>query len=365
MRLYSTQVARALAAILVVVAHDYNHPLEDHLLAAARIGRFGVVLFFVISGFIMVHTTGSGAFDPAAFLKRRIVRIVPYYWLVTLAVAGVALLAPSLLKTTVYSTSHLVLSLLFIPHVDPVGSTDPILKLGWTLNYEMFFYVVFALLFAFGAWTRMIAITVVFAAVAAYGLLVYGEQEALPRFNGSGIGFPLYSDAIILAFALGGLLGCARLSGRLAPARGTGLLLVSVAVGLLALALVVEPGERGGLATNAALTLASGLIVAGGLAFEPEARDFRLGRLLGDASFSIYLTHMYWIGLCWAVASRLGIGTGPYFAVAVSGAIVGGVVAYRLVERPLLRLVGGDRPKRRAPFPAGPEPARAVVAEKA
>src|SRR5690349_10997415 len=99
--LNNVQALRALAAMLVVLGHlqplfETVHPA----LAWVGLGRCGVDLFFVISGFIMVHTTRAGDTSPGAFAIRRLVRILPLYWAVTLAVFAVALVAPSLVQAS-------------------------------------------------------------------------------------------------------------------------------------------------------------------------------------------------------------------------------------------------------------------------
>jgi exopolysaccharide production protein ExoZ len=108
-------------------------------------GGGGVDIFFVISGFIMVYTTQSHHVGPFSFFVNRVVRIVPIYWLLTLAVFTLAVIAPHLLGATRAAPSELLKSLLFIPFAKSNGAVQPILFLGWTLNYEMFFYMLFAL----------------------------------------------------------------------------------------------------------------------------------------------------------------------------------------------------------------------------
>src|SRR5687768_6729717 len=138
----SIQYLRGLAAILVLASHALLYPLLEHDLAYGRLGWLGVILFFVISGFIMVAVTGEGKFSASDFLRRRFIRIVPMYGAATLLAAALALFAPQLFKTTVYDGAELVMSLLFIPFYNPVsGGIHPLYKLGWTLNYEIFFYV--------------------------------------------------------------------------------------------------------------------------------------------------------------------------------------------------------------------------------
>jgi exopolysaccharide production protein ExoZ len=103
--------------------------------------------FFVISGFIMCFITRDNA---DGFLKMRLIRIVPIYWLCTLALVSfmfrLAVFKPALWLTTPVSRTEEPLwayagrSLLFLP-----SEKFPILGVGWTLNFEMYFYIVFAL----------------------------------------------------------------------------------------------------------------------------------------------------------------------------------------------------------------------------
>ena len=101
-------------------------------------------MFFVISGFIMTMIAGDGTFRPGRFLSRRALRIVPAYWAATFMVAALALALPNQFRTTVPTIEGLIKSLLFIPSLNPKA---PLLALGWTLDFEAFFYVVFASLF--------------------------------------------------------------------------------------------------------------------------------------------------------------------------------------------------------------------------
>jgi exopolysaccharide production protein ExoZ len=102
-------------------------------------------VFFVISGFIIAYI---GARSPDRFLTRRLVRIVPFYWTATLAVFGAAILAPHILRSTQADYLQLLCSLFFIPRETSHAAMAPTLILGWSLNYEMYFYLMFALALA-------------------------------------------------------------------------------------------------------------------------------------------------------------------------------------------------------------------------
>ena len=168
--LYGIQYLRALAALAVVVFHA-----AERSGYAFAIGAAGVDVFFVISGFIMWVIADRRPLSPGRFLADRIRRIVPVYWLATgVMVAGaLAGLFPNLVLTV----EHVVASLAFVPARSPsTGALWPVLVQGWTLNYEMFFYLVFAASLVLPARLRLPAMATVFAALVATGLSASVEE---------------------------------------------------------------------------------------------------------------------------------------------------------------------------------------------
>src|SRR5262245_34357477 len=185
-RLDSVQALRAIAAVVVVCNH----------IPAIQNGAYGVDLFFVISGFIVCHVAAA---DPGRFMAKRLIRVLPVYWLCTIALFALAGFAPQLMGATRADWTELAKSLFFVPYLKGSGHVYPLLYLGWTLNYEMMFYLLFALslvvapkrpqwvavplllgLFALGQlvtfdsvplrfWTGPIVIEFVFG-IAAYGI---------------------------------------------------------------------------------------------------------------------------------------------------------------------------------------------------
>src|SRR5580658_5421280 len=137
--LLSIQALRALAATAVVAYHALQWGSGGF-----DVGRAGVDVFFVISGFIMWRVTSGRDVTPGAFLWRRVTRVAPLYWLTTLAVLAAALVWPGFLPEVRPGWRHLALSLAFIPHLDPRGLPFPTLPPGWTLDYEALFYLTFA-----------------------------------------------------------------------------------------------------------------------------------------------------------------------------------------------------------------------------
>jgi exopolysaccharide production protein ExoZ len=346
------QYLRGAAAILVLASHALLYPLVEHDLGFGRLGWLGVILFFVISGFIMVAVTGEGTFSARDFLRRRFVRIVPMYWAATLLAAALALLAPSLFKTTVFDGAAVIQSLLFIPfHNAASGGIHPLYKLGWTLNYEVFFYVCFALLAFLEAGRRVVVLTAAFTVLALLGL-VFSPEPAVPQF---------YTSFMPLAFCAGAWLGLATLRGGLQGLPSKAMF----AVAALSLAGLVEGFAvdrhglvEDGLAFIGFLGFASGLVLLA-IRAEPLLPRIRLLETIGDASYSIYLVHIYEVALLSGLAFRL---LDPhdlwadYFVAVVSviGGTLAGLVVYRWMEMPLLavmhRLWPSHRPRR--PLPA-------------
>lgn len=353
-RFISIQYLRGLAAILVLASHALLYPLLEHDLAYGRLGWLGVILFFVISGFIMVVVTGEGRFSAIGFLRRRFIRIVPMYWGATLLAAALALLAPQLFKTTVYDTGQLILSLLFVPFHNPVsGGIHPLYKLGWTLNYEVFFYVCFALLAFLGARARVIWLTAAFILLTVLGAWFH-PQAAIPQF---------YTSFMPLAFCAGAWLGLATLNGRAGALSRTGVYL-ALALAMLGLAegFAVDRGRlvEDGLAFAGFVVFASVLVL---LAVRLERNLPRIALLeqIGDASYSIYLVHIYEVAILAGLAFSLlnpadVVADYAVAAVSIAGGTVAGLLVYRFVERPVLHfangLLGGRRPAKIAEAPA-------------
>ena len=140
----NVQALRAVAALMVVWVHLQEMFPDSAFVSRLPSGYAGVDLFFVISGFIMVASTTSATTTAGTFIVKRYVRIAPLYYAFTALVVGIALLSPSLLKSSSSDPTDLVRSLAFIPFEKSPDRVYPTYYLGWSLNYEVFFYLVFA-----------------------------------------------------------------------------------------------------------------------------------------------------------------------------------------------------------------------------
>lgn len=146
--LTNIQVLRAFAALNVVFFHIiFNAKIYGHPIVFFKFldgwGSSGVDLFFVISGFVMIYIQHLKQKSPFEFFRDRVFRIVPTYWLFSIFIAILLIVAPSVFKEMVFSASWLFSSLFFISGV--TGQKGPIIFVGWTIEYEMLFYLLFAI----------------------------------------------------------------------------------------------------------------------------------------------------------------------------------------------------------------------------
>lgn len=330
---YSIQALRGLAASLVVIAHIFEHPMHGDPNGLVLTGRFGVEIFFVISGFVMTHVAGDAPFSPAAFAFRRTLRIVPLYWACSLLVFAVALVAPSLFKTTTADFKHLILSLFFIPSPDPQAPTDwrPLFKLGWTLNYEMFFYTGLLVLF----WCRrsLHRSIILTAALGALILLSFAipPKQSVPAF---------YANIALIPFLVGVWMAEFAAVFERIPRWGIVALLIASAISVAWFYQVPFRSLRD-LDGHLVMTLAASLLVATGLACENRFPRRGFLQMVGNCSYSLYLTHMFVVGAAWAVIGRLDLpemlewSFAPLIAAA---ALLGAYCSYRVIETPFNRL---------------------------
>jgi exopolysaccharide production protein ExoZ len=296
--LVQLQYLRAIAALMVVYFHAILQlaKVNPAIDATSFIyGETGVDIFFVLSGFVMWLTTSGRNMTSVDFARKRVKRIVPLYWLATLFSAAVALIAPSLLKSTAFDLPHLTASLLFMPWINPVDPTmiAPVIVPGWTLNYEMFFYFVFALLLPIREDYRLPALFGAFAAI----LIVC---HLLPETTAT----KFYGEPIILEFLGGVVLGWLYVQKLLLPQRWAWLLL---AVGFAFLFInedLVRPEDR-----YYAWGIPAVFIVYSAISIDFSKLPFiRWLNYLGDASYEIYITHAFTLAFLRIIANHFPIG---------------------------------------------------------
>jgi peptidoglycan/LPS O-acetylase OafA/YrhL len=338
-RLVGLQVLRFAAAFAVVLFHigsglqlKFGH--QSNMLG---MGAVGVDIFFVISGFIIAYTTDpkKGAWS---FSMRRIVRIVPLYWTLTIGIVAIAMIRPSLLNSTLVNGETLLKSLFFIPFAKTNGAVQPLLFLGWTLNYEMFFYAVYAVCIAMGLRGP------VPPAIVIVTLVIVGRFVTVDN-----IAWRFYTNPLILEFVFG-------ICVYLLHARFPRLFQTrtKVILGIFVASLFVRE-----LTPNLHWIFANGIpaavLVAATLSWRPRQTPMIVFVvLLGDASYSLYLSHPY---IVQALVAALPEGTGlvPQVGVGIAASVISiavSILLYRIIERPAQTLLNGWLGARKRNLPA-------------
>ncbi len=320
----SLQVLRAVAAISVFFFHFFLYLYLEFDLFGGNlfsVGAFGVDIFFVVSGFIICLASRNDT-SPVRFMQKRMSRILPLYYLLTLGIFAVALLAPHLLYSTTANTENLIKSLLFIPYAKENGLVQPLLFLGWTLNYEMFFYLVFALCMFAGRHRIFLVMAVIVA------LVIVGKVAAL-----ESVPAQFFTSGIMLNFAWGCLV-------YLAYERAPALLRLARPLWPLAAGIIlVQNVYPIGLPREIAFGLPSMILLAGLLTTPVgQGRVPQFFVLLGDASYSLYLIHPYILQALFKVlmpvlgVSWVSLGVAGVLACLVTAVV--SIYMFRWVERP-------------------------------
>jgi exopolysaccharide production protein ExoZ len=309
---YNTiQYLRAIAALSVAVLHWSGgvglRPLHG-----------GVDLFFVISGFVMVTSTHGRGMTFARFMTARIERIVPLYWIAT-AWAGLAMIGRGHWPTL----RDWVLSLLFVPHTSGLRttlSTVPILGPGWTLSYEMFFYLLFGATLFLKPKRQAVVLTALFAGL--FALHPFASGATASTFTGP----------LLFEFLAGSFIGWWSLRPRpILPLAWAAALLVA-GIGFGAAVHIFAPGTQRVIAFG----IPAVAIVIAAVASEHKigARPVKPLVFLGDASYAIYLFHV----LLWPLAPLVA---GSHAVVGLAVTIAGCCLIHVAIEKPLTKLVKG------------------------
>lgn len=305
----SIQYLRAIAAVCVIVAHA----------SGILVYQAGVDVFFVISGFIMWTITKRPQ-TPSAFLMNRLVRIIPLYWISTVLMAWHQH-APivAVLK-----------SMFFIPYFGAGSQIWPVLVQGWTLNYEVFFYLLIAASLLLPRTARLAAIIGVIALLSATSLLL------MPR----GAALMTYTNTLLVEFCFGIIIAEMRLSSLL-PSSLVGLALIGLASLLFGLpALDVLPGVDRFFVWG----VPSACVVLGMLALENGGWILRSRYLLlvGDASYAIYLFQSFLLKSLFRISADFPVPLQVIFVVVCVSAA--GLIISIWVEKPLIALLRSQRP---------------------
>ncbi len=318
-RFYGIQVLRGITALFIVLEH----------IRFLNCGAFGVDIFFCISGFMIMFSTQK---DTSHFLSKRLIRILPLYYLMTLGTFFLLLLFPNLFATSTPKIEYLVKSLLFLPFDIGDGAIQPLMRVGWTIQCEIFFY----LLFRFSLWISHRFRGLVCSLLLA-GFVLAARFFPAPSLFLSFYGAPVMLEFIlgILCFYLARLLYTAREKGKL-PAFCKWLAFLLI-FGIYLYFLITKPtvnilGFRRPLIWGipAALLVLAFFLLEFYVTFPPSMV------LLGNSSFSIYLLHYYPV----VFLDRKLFDFGSFSPASLAGVCVAlivsvllGLLSYELIER--------------------------------
>ena len=351
------QALRGVAALLVVVYHVLGsiflrYPGEPSVLNGffhlREFGVVGVDIFFVVSGFIMFHVYRTDFGKPGAawhFMSRRLACIVPLYWVLT-ACMVLVLLLPSAFSTLRFDFRHAVESFLFLPTRNSAGEIYPVLNVGWTLTYEMYFYVLFACLLGTSPRVALLVIAVVFC-----GSVAAGYWLAPDTLTGA-----MLCDDILIEFALGGFIAQRIATGR-GWSRRWATVAVLAAIVLFVIQIFAGPFHGGRLPGRGlpAFLLVAGLV---SLKMERGVTVPQWLKRLGDESYSLYLSHIITVAvffkLCDVLTATRWLSVDALIPAAVLVDVLGAHPGYALLERPMLRGTTRALQKRRRLANAGP-----------
>lgn len=310
------QALRAFAAINVVFLHviktasTYGQS-TDYLSFLAGWGANGVDIFFVISGFVMLHTQMQKKRHTGAFLKSRILRIVPIYWLITLFVVAVYYAVPGIFRSMELSGTIILSSLLFSSLL--VLGEPPIVYVGWTLEWEMLFYFVFGLSLFLRSWVHVfLVVSLVLAGVS----LASGDFISLEFLFGMAVayfynkGFEIREKTGVLIFVFGMLLLCASLSSELE----------------------VDPTNR------VIIWGVPSFFIVFGLLFATQISN-RFLVYLGDASYSIYLVQILTIPAFYKVSSIVlrPVNGDVLSILCLISSVAAGCLVFSMIEKPMTK----------------------------
>jgi len=323
----SLNTLRGLAALIVLVSHFSGATGWLGEYPASGAGQLGVMLFFILSGFLMGYLYLDRDFNRATvrrYAVARFARVVPLFAMV---VALSALLPRLGIRGVFYD----------LPDRAQVASHVLLLSgksILWTIPTELQFYAVFVLWW-FVAKKTPVGLPLILA-VAATAFL------GITRIKGSlgPIPYELRLPQVISYFAVGALLGVAYRKWpilRQRQHRAAALVLLAVIVMYPKIFETIF-GERHGLWTDARVFVLMSLVFATIVFAVPAGTKIlanAAGDFLGTISYSLYLLH---VPVMWAVR-KMPFADTVRFAIFLALSMGVASLSFWLLERPIGRVM--------------------------
>jgi exopolysaccharide production protein ExoZ len=337
-RMRSIEGARGIAALMVVFMHAANLMAVDHFSGHVGLGDIfgfgyvGVDFFFVLSGFIIsfIHFNDIGR--PAqlsSYLRKRLFRIYPIYWFCLVLTIGILVAGRMALHKDIalgFTSDDIASTIFLLP-----GAPPQFVDVAWSLQFEIMFYALFALLVASRRLGTLLFLTW-FAAIL-WHLLVMPSSSSYKGFL----------SAYSLQFLLGVVTGVVTSKNSFA---WVGKPLLAMGVGSFALSvyyervIAVTPHESSG---QVLLGLSAAVILFSLVEMEKRKtiRTPQFMYRLGSVSYSVYLVHIVFLNLVYSVLLKLGLyhrlPEVLVYLLAVIIAVTCAAMIGLLVERPLAK----------------------------
>lgn len=310
------QILRGIAALMVVINHFWGGVLGGFF---SVIGYFGVEIFFVISGFIMVYTQSNK--KPAQFMLDRIIRIYPIYWIIALPLL---LYAFGMKDIPGLLGNIMLLPSLGNPHYGMIFYP------AWTLVYEVLFYCAFFFSLLISTNKYKACMTTVFLIITS--VIIFGEFMEFPRQHKANLGYML-GDTLMLDFAAGCLLALVYklIKFRI---RFTFFIILRSAITIIA--------HKYRMPTNYAhFAFAFGVVLLALISSQAPNLIRRPMMLIGDASYSIYLSHLY---VVFILERFLESGNSVSINIIASTSLLAlsvifGLFIHHAIERPVISII--------------------------
>jgi len=304
MMLNSLQILRALAAWAVVLTHiqqSYYMGKDGNSfwIFFGKYGDFGVDVFFILSGFVMALVAKNYNGKGISFGINRIFRLVPIYWFYTFLLVISILIFPSGTYLTWWEDFSLIKSVFFVPNSNPNGlGSYPTLYVGWTLVYELFFYLIFSLILVF----KLPKPSVICAFTMLFIALIFRSSSFLG-----------HSSLLLIEFSIGIFLFEYFKRNRYCNNR------LKIATPIIFF--VITTAISSYLNTSLFLKMSlAGLVMYSFILMENlfnlKYKTFRLLKSLGDYSYSTYLNHIIIIGWFYWLFENAKTSVSEIFAIA-------------------------------------------------
>jgi len=318
----SVQILRGIAAMMVIVYHiTQKLYVNGDIKWSFELGAAGVDIFFIISGFIIYYSSVH-EFSANEFMKKRIFRIYPLYWVITLVTLVISYIRPGMINQHV----EVPISMWNSFTLFPVPGTSPLLIVAWTLSFEMFFYVIYYMAI------KLKVNRILFSSVAIAVLVVIGQIFKIPFIN----------DPITLEFIYGMIIAY------LVTSKNTkAIMVIAAACLILSATPVVWHSEIRSLYYGIPALALFCVFLLLEKKVRQEGGIIKLAQVIGDSSYSIYLTHLYSLGIVFIlIKSRVSVPVLVVVSFIVS--VIIGILCYKLLEK---RIIKSLRPlARKAPL---------------